>query len=123
MVYSAAKGNPALGLEWARMPDVGLPKPDVVVFLDLETEVARGRGAFGEEVYERVEMQRRVRGLFVRVMDGKGEGIVEVDAGRDVDEVEKDVWGCVEDVIRDVEGGKAGVKTDVVGKWVDEMLV
>jgi len=36
----------------------------VVLFLDLDEEVARGRGGWGGEVYERGEMQRRVRELF-----------------------------------------------------------
>jgi len=64
IVYSAAKHLPSLPLSWARAPEVGLPRPDVVLFLDLDEEVARGRGGWGGEVYERGEMQRRVRELF-----------------------------------------------------------
>lgn len=64
IVYSAAKQNPALSLSWAKAPEVGLPRPDVVLFLDLEEEVARRRGGWGGEVYEKGEMQRRVRELF-----------------------------------------------------------
>jgi dTMP kinase len=40
MVYSAAKENPELSLEWAKSPDIGLPRPDAVMFLDLELEDA-----------------------------------------------------------------------------------
>jgi dTMP kinase len=43
---------------------VGLPRPDLVLFLDLEEAVARERGGWGGEVYEKGEMQRRVRELF-----------------------------------------------------------
>src|SRR4051812_27675863 len=36
IVYSAAKRNPTLSLDWARAPEVGLPRPDLVIFLDLD---------------------------------------------------------------------------------------
>ncbi|KAI0377947.1 thymidylate kinase-domain-containing protein [Hypomontagnella monticulosa] len=64
IVYSAAKELKNLSLSWAKAPEVGLPRPDVVLFLDLEEEVARERGGWGGEVYEKGEMQRRVRDLF-----------------------------------------------------------
>ncbi|KAK7745651.1 Thymidylate kinase [Diatrype stigma] len=64
IVYSAAKQNRTLSLSWAKAPEVGLPRPDVVLFLDLDEEVARRRGGWGGEVYEKGEMQRRVRELF-----------------------------------------------------------
>lgn len=64
IVYSAAKQNPALPLAWAKAPEVGLPRPDLVLFLDLDERVARERGGWGGEVYEKGEMQRRVRELF-----------------------------------------------------------
>lgn len=64
IVYSAAKRNPSLPLPWARAPEVGLPRPDLVLFLDLDEAQARSRGGWGGEAYERGEMQRRVRELF-----------------------------------------------------------
>ncbi|KAH6846988.1 thymidylate kinase-domain-containing protein [Chaetomium sp. MPI-CAGE-AT-0009] len=64
IVYSAAKQNPSLTLPWARAPEVGLPRPDLVLFLDLDEEQARARGGWGGEAYERAGMQRRVRELF-----------------------------------------------------------
>ncbi|KAI1505696.1 thymidylate kinase-domain-containing protein [Biscogniauxia marginata] len=64
IVYSAAKQLPSLSLSWAKAPEVGLPRPDMVLFLDLEESVARKRGGWGGEVYEKGEMQRRVRELF-----------------------------------------------------------
>ncbi|KAI0525391.1 thymidylate kinase-domain-containing protein [Xylaria bambusicola] len=64
IVYSAAKQLPSLSLSWAKAPELGLPRPDMVLFLDLEESVARSRGGWGGEVYEKGEMQRRVRELF-----------------------------------------------------------
>ena len=40
---------------------MGLPKPDMVIFLDVSEEVASKRGGFGEERYETLEVQRAVR--------------------------------------------------------------
>ncbi|WPJ61065.1 hypothetical protein SMAC4_09145 [Sordaria macrospora] len=80
IVYSAAKQNPSLSLSWARAPEIGLPRPDLVLFLDLDEEQARLRGGWGDELYERAEMQRRVRELFWGLSMGRV-GTVTVPAG------------------------------------------
>jgi len=59
VAFSAAK--PGLSLAWCKQPDVGLPKPDLVCFLDVSEEVAKQRADFGGERYELSEFQRRVR--------------------------------------------------------------
>lgn len=119
MVYSAAKNNPSLRLPWARAPDVGLPRPDRVVFLDLDEDTARARGGWGDEVYEKAEMQRQVRRLFgalgrqgrdengalVEGLTGEEAWLAEdardlrmVDARGGVDEVAARVWAAVDGV-------------------------
>ncbi|KAK2602939.1 hypothetical protein N8I77_009433 [Diaporthe amygdali] len=119
MVYSAAKGNPSLGLPWARAPEAGLPRPDAVLFLDLSEEKARERGGFGEERYETVEMQRRVRELFWGLKRGEvggcpfqeeEEDLDVVDAGRSVEEVAEEIWGVVRPRIEAVEKGALGTE-------------
>lgn len=123
MVYSAAKGNPALGLPWARAPEVGLPRPDAVVFLDLDEEAARKRGGFGEERYETAEMQRRVRGLFWGLKKGEVDGVsfaeeaedlIVVDAGGSVEEVSEKIWEVVRRRVEAVEGGESGKEVRTV---------
>ncbi|PQK07967.1 hypothetical protein BB8028_0001g00480 [Beauveria bassiana] len=118
MVYSAAKGLPGLRLPWARAPDVGLPRPDRVVFLDLDETTARARGGWGDEVYEKAAMQRQVRRLFGALANGGRDGngeLVEgltgeegwlseegdlrmVSAEGTVEEVAKRVWEVVDGV-------------------------
>ncbi|KAH6611717.1 thymidylate kinase-domain-containing protein [Chaetomium sp. MPI-SDFR-AT-0129] len=71
VVYSAAKQNPSLTLPWARAPEVGLPRPDLVLFLDLDENQAKARGGWGGEAYEKAAMQRRVRELFWGLSMGK----------------------------------------------------
>jgi hypothetical protein len=47
VAFSGAK--PGLGVAWCTAPDVGLPAPDVVLYLELSVEQAMQRGQFGEE--------------------------------------------------------------------------
>ncbi|KAL7785291.1 P-loop containing nucleoside triphosphate hydrolase protein [Trichoderma ceciliae] len=131
IVYSAAKKNPHLPLSWARAPDSGLPRPDLVLFLDLDEEAARARGGWGSEKYEREEMQRTVRELFWALsMGGKDikgqdllqqlggiegaawrqdeEDIVVVDAGRTVEDVAEGIWRKVKGRVDRVDGGEMG---------------
>ncbi|CAZ86296.1 unnamed protein product [Tuber melanosporum] len=105
IVFSAAKG---LSLDYCRAPDVGLPRADVVLFLDLDAEVARRRGGFGGERYEVEAVQRRVRDLFKEVGEKEEGRWRVVDAGRSVEEVREVVWGVVERVVKEVEGMEVG---------------
>ncbi|KAH3912722.1 hypothetical protein HBI56_155870 [Parastagonospora nodorum] len=105
-VYSAAKHNPSMTLEWCRKPDVGLPRPDLCVFLDISADDAAKRGGYGTEKYEKKEMQDRVRELFETLMGRKeGEDFVRIDAGASLEEVQKkvkhEVDRCIERVDRE----------------------
>lgn len=113
-IYSLSKGLPSV---FCRGSDVGLPRPDLTLFLDLGVEVSMARGGFGEERYEREEVQRRVRTLFLshiasenssELGDGKqnAEGerrgeergrIVVVNADKTVEELRREIRGVVED--------------------------
>ena len=119
MVYSAAKSNPQLPLSWARDPEVGLPRPDLVIFLDLEPEAAEERGGYGDEKYEKREMQEKVRQLFHALKDSEEEeasDMVIYDAGRSVEEVSKDILRSVSSVGLAVKQGLHPLLRKV-GKW------
>jgi dTMP kinase len=66
IAFTAAKG---LDLGWCRSCDVGLPSPDLVLFLDLTIEQAKARGDFGLERYEKEDFQRKVREQFLRLQE------------------------------------------------------
>ncbi|KAG9686659.1 thymidylate kinase, partial [Aureobasidium melanogenum] len=87
-VYSAAKNNPSLDLAWCRHPEEGLPRPDLCLFLDISAEDAAKRGGWGEERYEKKELQDRVRQLFadIRATDD-GSDFVTIDAGQSLEDV------------------------------------
>ena len=103
VVYSAAKEKDGLTLEWCKAPDVGLPKPDVILFLDIDAESARLRGGFGGERYEKEEVQKRVRDLFLRVitMEEQAENVTKtVNAGRSLEEVQGEIMAIVGEILR-----------------------
>ncbi|KAF9451186.1 P-loop containing nucleoside triphosphate hydrolase protein [Macrolepiota fuliginosa MF-IS2] len=118
IAFSAAK--PSLSstfphsdaLPWCRAPDVSLPAPDLTVFLDITPEQARLRGGYGEERYEKEEMQKRVREVFYRLgtemasengVDEKKRWVV-VDAGREREAVAAELWQLLEPLIAGVDG-------------------
>lgn len=55
-------------LEWCMNPDVGLPKPDLVLFLQLHPTEAAQRGEFGAERYETSDFQKVVQQRFQHLM-------------------------------------------------------
>lgn len=55
-------------LDWCKQPDVGLPKPDLVVFLQLQLAEAAARGGFGGERYEDGAFQERALQRFHQLM-------------------------------------------------------
>uniref|UniRef100_A0A0L8G043 Thymidylate kinase n=1 Tax=Octopus bimaculoides TaxID=37653 RepID=A0A0L8G043_OCTBM len=65
--YSVAKGT--LSLLWCKAPDRGIIKPDCIFFLDLSPLKANRRAGFGEERYEVIEFQEKVRDQFLKIKD------------------------------------------------------
>jgi len=119
-----------LSYEWCRAPDTGLPAPDLVIFLDVSEAVAQARGGYGQERYEKADMQRRVRAVFQRIAiefppvdvgrraQGELEGglrWINIDAGQDMDKVGADIWNCVEALV-------GGVGTPLGRLWSDAIL-
>lgn len=96
-----------MSYEWCRAPEIGLPAPDITLFLDISPDDARNRGGYGQERYETEAMQRRVRAMFDRIgaeMNGDGtKKWISVDAGRERDAVTQTLWAYIEPVINGVD--------------------
>ena len=100
-----------MSLTWCKQPDIGLPKPDMVCFLDVSEEVAMKRTDFGGERYELTEFQRKVRENYTKLGDPSW---VTVSADGTKEEVEKELFKIVWDEV--VRKDKKGL-----GKlWVNE---
>lgn len=115
-VYTASKQITGLELAWCRQPEVGLPRPDLCLFLDVSAEVAESRGGFGTERYEKREIQERVRALFGELMQHPDEGadIVVVDADQAMSDVHRHVWDLTS---RALEAAKGGLPLRKVQPW------
>ncbi|XP_028339418.1 thymidylate kinase isoform X2 [Physeter macrocephalus] len=66
VAFTSAKEN--FSLDWCKQPDVGLPKPDLVVFLQLQLAEAAVRGEFGRERYESSPFQQRALQRFQQLL-------------------------------------------------------
>jgi dTMP kinase len=95
------------------MPEVGLPSPDVVLFLDMTIEQAKERGNFGDERYEVEEFQRTVRQRFQELMETENSKVqwCVVDAARTIEEVEIDVHKHAKETMARVDETCAPVGT------------
>lgn len=85
-------------MEWAWQPEIGLPRPDICLFLSISSEEAAKRGGFGAERYENETMQTRVRELFCKIFE-KQTDVSIIDAGKSIDEVAAEIRGAVDECI------------------------
>lgn len=105
-VRPGSQSYPLLDYDWCRTPDVGLPAPDITLVLDVSADVARKRGGYGEERYEKEDIQRRVRDVFVRIgeqVQGGGGRWEIIDADESQEEVQQVIWNAVKDLVKGVD--------------------
>jgi dTMP kinase len=79
IAYSVAQG---LDYTWCCNTEIGLLEPDITIFLDIDPVVASQRSEYGKEVYERLDMQTRVRQAFKQM-----KGLVSIDATQSVEDI------------------------------------
>ena len=88
---------------------MGLPRPDLVCFLDVSEEVAQQRADFGGERYELTEFQRKVRENYEKLRDDTW---VTVSADGSLEEVGENLYQVVEQEV-------AREKTELGQLWVE----
>uniref|UniRef100_A0A0K0E954 dTMP kinase n=1 Tax=Strongyloides stercoralis TaxID=6248 RepID=A0A0K0E954_STRER len=96
-VYSGISYSLAKGLErkWVISSDVGLPKPDIVLFFDIAPESTRARDGFGEEVFEKKSFQDIVYKEMKKLMLKNADICKIINANRSVNEIAKDVQDII----------------------------
>jgi len=98
---------------WCKHPDIGLPKPDRVFYLDVDEETAKKRANFGEERYEKAEFQRKVYAQFKKF---EGDDFwTSIDSARDMDEITGEITGTVKKLVEN------GVTSEVGKLWVEDV--
>ncbi len=96
LISPSAQG---LSWSWCRAPDLGLPAPDLVLFLRVSSAVAEQRGGFGQERYEKREVQQKVAGAFKRLGETMPAGEwIEVDADQAMEDVHREITSRVDTV-------------------------
>lgn len=81
MAYACAKGLP---YAWCETPYHGLPKPDLVIFIDVPINEREGREGWGEERYEKHDFQQIVRSKFE---DMRSDNWIMIDGQGTIEEV------------------------------------
>jgi len=119
-----------IDLDWASAPDRGLPAPDLVLFLDVDSSTAESRGQYGEERYEKRDIQERVKTGFMQLMAAAASTLTEgnsdadhaavafgrgvrwhvIDANQTMGKVQQDIMTHVNDTIQRVQNENDPVK-------------
>lgn len=97
--YSTAKG---LSFDWCMNTDKGLPKPDATIFLKFEDGSNTNRSGFGDERYELVEFQEKVKIAFENFDEYTEWKPIFVD-GLSKDEVHEKIWSNIEELLSGVD--------------------
>eukprot|EP00798_Chlamydomonas_sp_ICE-L_P011667 gene11667-34381_t len=100
IAYTSAKGVTGLDAEWCKHPEQGLPAPDLVLYMKLSPEASAKRGGFGEERYEKAEMQAKVSQIFETLKDDRW---TVIDADQPIEAVQKQVAEVVDAVLAKID--------------------
>jgi dTMP kinase len=75
---------------------VGLPKPDLVVYLTLSDEKNSARAGFGNEIYESTQFQAKVKANYSLLIE---ENWAVINADKKIDELHEELMVIVEKAI------------------------
>ncbi|XP_030916211.1 thymidylate kinase isoform X1 [Geospiza fortis] len=106
VAFTSAKGN--FGLDWCKQPDVGLPKPDLILFLQLNPEAAAERGNFGQERYETSSFQEKVLQCFYCLMEDKTLNWKTVDASKSIEDLHREIKSIAKETMQEVQNKPLG---------------
>lgn len=98
-IYSslAYQGNSGLSLEWIKNINARALQPDICIFIDVPPEKVIERLQRKKSVMETLEMQKKVREVYMKYV-AKGE-LVRVDGDKDKEQVAEDLYRTVSGLI------------------------
>jgi dTMP kinase len=98
VAFTMAKKIYELNLDACMHSDVGLPRPDVVIFLDIDSKTQVTRGGFGNERYEDVKIQTDARDIFIQLKNKDVTGTWRVvDARKSPTEISEEIIKIVDE--------------------------
>jgi dTMP kinase len=93
LAYGAAQG---LSMEWMETLEQGLPKPDIVILLDITPEVSLARKRNARDAYERQEqLLTRARAAYLNLAQHDNWAVINAASGP------HEVWSAVELVLKE----------------------
>ena len=94
-----------MDLDWCKSCDRGLIAPDCVIYLDMPVEAAAQRGNYGEERYEKIDFQVKVREKFMSLKK-EDEGRLPwftLDASKSIEELRVEIQTIAEQTMERVQ--------------------
>lgn len=101
VAFTGAKEN--FSIEWCKQPDVGLPKPDLILFLQLSTSEAAKRGDFGNERYENSSFQEKVLQCYYHLMKDKTLNWKVIDASSSIEDLHHQIKSFAEEAMQEAQ--------------------
>mmetsp|Transcript_43337 Transcript_43337/g.41741 ORF Transcript_43337/g.41741 Transcript_43337/m.41741 type:complete len:167 (+) Transcript_43337:161-661(+) len=101
IAYSAAKG---LQYDWCKGPDRGLLKPDLVFYMDIDPEKIAVREGYGQERYEKVEFQKKVKEVYDKIKtehEDKGYWVNVNAQSRNIENIHEEIINMTANCIND----------------------
>ncbi|XP_020844676.1 thymidylate kinase isoform X1 [Phascolarctos cinereus] len=98
VAFTSAKEN--FSIDWCKQPDVGLPKPDLILFLQLSSLEAAKRGDFGTERYENNAFQEKALQCFHHLMQDDSLNWKTIDASQGIEDLHKEIYSLSEKTIQ-----------------------
>ncbi|XP_041353757.1 thymidylate kinase-like isoform X2 [Gigantopelta aegis] len=87
-----------LPVKWCFQPNIGVPKPDLVVYLELSADAASKRRGYGEERFEKEKIQQQVAKNF---NDLKDDSWKIIDGDRSVEDIHTQIYNIAKKVIEE----------------------
>lgn len=81
-------------VDWLLGPDKGLPKPDAIIYLSVAPEEVAKRKDYGEERYEKIEFQTKVKHNFDRILPRDVTFELDV-TGKSIPQVSELIWSHI----------------------------
>ncbi|XP_066477273.1 thymidylate kinase [Tiliqua scincoides] len=106
VAFTSAKEN--FSIEWCKQPDVGLPKPDLIFFLQLSPSEAAKRGDFGNERYENSSFQEKVLQCYYHLMKDKTLNWKVIDASNSIEDLHYQIKSFAEEVMQEAQHAPIG---------------
>ncbi|KAF8822176.1 thymidylate kinase [Cardiosporidium cionae] len=100
-----------LDFEWCRNADKGLPTPDAVFYLDIKPESTATRAYYGEELYEKLNLQQRVYNTYNRFKEESYWHTL--DGGKEANVIHQEIWKMFSDLHENIKKNKTRIEENL----------